>query len=449
MEQKICKSCEILLKRVIGVFMILSITVSCNNSSSQDENNKFSDWAIKNTQKINTIELTENQEDLNLLKQVVGKAEVVCLGESRHDIHEQFKLKHRLIKYLVERMNFTTFILEASLPYSNRINDYILNGNGNIDEIMSNMPGWFLWDTKEMKEILIWLKDYNQNRENDRKINFYGIDIVSPNNALDQIFEYLQKVDKPYYDKIQDKKFARNIIVDNRWQQSLQHYSELSEEEKQILIKNYTDLYQHIKQNATNYTANSSKKYYDWILKLSYSANEANNMFTETDRLKMGLIRDNAMANIVLWIKERNEKLIVWAHNVHIAKSQFTMNMFPENPIKGMGYILNQELKNKMISIGASFDRGAFENENLTFEPAKKNTIDGSLAELKIDYLLIDLKGKSKSDEVKKWLNSENLIRAQGFEMTCVPVKAFDAIYFTNIISKVNYNPATLEKLRN
>ena len=38
-------------------------------------------------------------------------------------------------------------------------------------------------------------------------------------------------------------------------------------------------------------------------------------MFSETDRLKMGLIRENAMANINFWIKERNNKVILWAHN--------------------------------------------------------------------------------------------------------------------------------------
>ena len=92
------------MKRVLGAFIILLATVSCNNSSSQGKNNKFTDWAKKNSQKIETLELTEKQDDLKLLKQIVGKAEVVCLGESRHDIHEQFKLKHRFIKYLVEEM---------------------------------------------------------------------------------------------------------------------------------------------------------------------------------------------------------------------------------------------------------------------------------------------------------------------------------------------------------
>jgi erythromycin esterase len=435
--------------RLSIIYLIFLVTVSCNNSSSQDKNDKFSDWALKNSKEITTLEITEKQDDLKFLNKIVGEAEVVCLGESRHDIHEQFKLKHRFIKYLIEEMDFTTFALEASLPYSNKINDYILNGNGNIDELMSNMPGWFLWDTQEMKNILIWLYEYNKKQEVGNKVNFYGIDIVAPNNALEQIFEYLQKVDEDYYNKIQDSNFARNLINDNQWQISLQNYSQLSVEERQTIINNYNELFQHIKQSRIRFIANSSEKEYDWILQLSYSANEANKMFSETDRIKMGLIRDNAMADISLWIKEKNKKIIIWAHNVHIAKSEFKMNMFPETQLQGMGYILSRELKDEMISIGASFNQGEFQNENRIFEPAAPNTLDGAFANFKMDYFILNFNGQTENETVEKWLNADNVIRGQEFEMTCIPKKSFDAMFFTNTISKVKYNPTTLERLRN
>ena len=431
------------------IFLILLVTASCNNSSSQEMDDKFSEWALKNSQKIETLELTQKQDDLHILNQIVGNAEVVCLGESRHDIHEQFQLKHRFIKYLVEEMNFTSFVLEASLPYSNKINDYILNGNGNIDELMSNMPGWFLWDTQEMKNILIWVYEHNKGQEIGNKVNFYGIDIVAPNNGLEQIFEYIKKIDEPYFEQIKNKNFGRRIIEDNQWQTTQQRFSELPEDEKQILGKNYNGLFKHIKQDKENYIAKSSENEYEWILKLSYSANEANKMFSETDRLKMGLIRENAMANITFWIKERNKKIILWAHNVHIGKSEFTMSVMPENEIKGMGDILNQKFGDNMVSIGASFNQGEFQEQNLTFEPAEPYTIDGTLAKLKTDYFILNLKGNSENKIVEKWLNTDKVIRAQGFEMTCIPKKSFDAIFFTNTISKVNYNPTTLEKLRN
>jgi len=437
------------MKKILGILSVMVMIINCNNSSSQNDNDPFTSWALQNSYEIKTLELTEKQKDLNPLKQIVGKAEVVCLGESRHDIHEQFQLKHRFIKYLVEEMGFTAFILEASLPYSNKINEYVLYGKGNINEIMADMPGWFLWDTREMTNIFNWLRDFNKN--NKKQVKFYGIDIVAPNNALEQIFEYLKNVDKQLFEKNQNAYYARNLINDNNWPMTLQQYSALPAEQKQILSTNYNELYNQIKQNKNRYIAKSSNKEYDWILRLAYCAKEANKMFSAEKRIDIGLIRDNAMAQNALWIiKEvlENEKVIIWAHNVHITKGEFTMTGVTES-IKGMGWILSQELKNRMVAIGASFNQGVFQESGRTFPPAEKNTFDGTLANLKMDCFLMDLRGETDNENVRNWLNSDKITRGQEFEMTFVPAKSFDAIYFIDNISKVNYNQSALEKFSN
>ena len=40
-------------------------------------------------------------------------------------------------------------------------------------------------------------------------------------------------------------------------------------------------------------------------------------------------------------------------------------------------------------------------------------------------------------------------MKGQDFEMSCVPIEAFDAVYYTNNISKVQYSEATLNKMGN
>lgn len=430
------------MKNIVLFILVSLLITSCKNSL----NEHIKEFALKNSTKIETIEFNGNKNDLSSLKQIVGDAEVVCLGESRHDIHEQFEIKKQFIKYLIEELGFTTIALEGSLPYSNRINNYILNGKGNIDQIMAEMPGWFLWDTKEIKELFLWLKKYNLNAKN--KINFFGIDIVAPNDGLTQIFDYLYKVDSPFSQEINNKYFAQNIINDNQWQSTFESYSQLTQEEKEKLIKNYNELYNHIHSNKSLYISNSSLSDYVWILQLTYSVREANNMFTSDDRIKMGLIRDNAMANNSVWIKNKNDKMIIWAHNVHIAKSEFVMSMFPETKIKGMGYILNQNLNEKLVSIGASFNKGEFENENRTFQPAEPNSIDGMLSSIGMEYFIFNLHKQSENEKIKEWFNQEQSMRGQEFEVNLIPNKAFDAIFFTNSISKVKYNPITLEKIK-
>ncbi len=433
----------------IRLSLILLAIISCNNSITENGNDAILDWAQDNASEIETLELTNRHDDLELLEQIIGEAQLVCLGESRHDIREQFMLKHRFIKYLVEELGFTTLILEASIPYSKEINEYILTGDGNLEDIMANMPGWFLWDTQEMTDIFNWMRDYNTDPENLQKLKFFGIDIMAPNNGLDQIFDFLRIVDQKALENFESKEYARSTIEDDNWQQTFQGYSGLSAGQKQILNDNYEELYMHLLQNESEYISLASAEEFNWILRLAYSARAANEMFSAEERIDMGLIRDNAMAQNTLWIKNSlsHEKIIVWAHNVHIATSEFTMSIETES-IKGMGYLLKKELGEDMVSIGAAFNHGEFQDWNRSFPYADSNTIDGTLAQLGMNFALIDLNGETDNEHVLDWLNTGNVLRAMDFYMTCVPTGSFDAFYFTDSISRTTPNPESLLRFR-
>lgn len=64
------------------------------------------------------------------LKQIIGNARVVALGEATHGTREFFQMKHRILEFLVREMGFTTFGIEATCAESNRVNDYVHTGVG-------------------------------------------------------------------------------------------------------------------------------------------------------------------------------------------------------------------------------------------------------------------------------------------------------------------------------
>jgi erythromycin esterase len=347
----------------------------------------------------------------------------------------------------VEELGFTAFALEASLPYASRLNNYILSGEGDLEDIMANMPGWFLWDTKELFLLFEWLKEHNVNTTN--KVAFYGFDIVAPNDAMEQIFDYLSQVDPAYYEMIKRDDFARELINDNFWPASSQQYSGISEERKSIINKNYEGLFQALCAKKIEYIRLSSEELYDWIVSLAYSARAAHRMFSTDDRIQAGLIRDSAMAYISSWIQKTNGKTIIWAHNVHISKAAFKMSMFPDVKINGMGSILHNEFQDKMISIGASFGSGEFKEEGRIFEPPDANSIDGVFSGVSLKYFLFDMTKEQTNKELTNWLIEENVLCGQEFEMSCVPIASFDAFFYTDYISKVQYNPQTHNKRNN
>ncbi|MCK5821388.1 MAG: erythromycin esterase family protein, partial [Bacteroidales bacterium] len=303
----------------------------------------------------------------------------------------------------------------------------------------ANMPGWFLWDTQEMSEIISWMRAYNVSPENEKKLQFYGIDIVAPEYGLNSIFDYLKKFDAAVYEELQSLSFANDLLDDSNWQATLQRVSALPSQEKDVLRANYRSLYDQILHNKVDYISLSGSKDYNWILRLAFNAQQATRMFTADTRLSMGLIRDSAMAANTLWIHRslaKSEKTIIWAHNVHITKGEFTMTGESES-IRGMGYILAQALKDDMISIGASFSQ------------ADESTIDGTLAKIGMKFGLLDLKGKTQDQDVINWLNTKKVMLGQGFEMTCIPSKSFDAIFFIDSISRTIPNQASLARFRN
>jgi len=121
------------------------------------------------------------------------------------------------------------------------------------------------------------------------------------------------------------------------------------------------------------------------------------------------LWRDKCMADNVLWIKEQNpnSKLIVWAHNWHVMK---TDNM--------QGYHLAQKLGNDYINFGFTFFDGSYMangSKGLTSYDAAiafPGTLEYLLNQLNEPLFILDLK-KIKADNHKdtKWLMEYLLYR--------------------------------------
>ena len=73
-------------------------------------------WLREHARPLQSAIPTDSNEDLLPLKAMVGEARVVALGEATHGTSEFFTLKHRIIQFLAEEMDFTVFSIEAKCP---------------------------------------------------------------------------------------------------------------------------------------------------------------------------------------------------------------------------------------------------------------------------------------------------------------------------------------------
>src|ERR1043165_3404394 len=70
-------------------------------------------WLTNHAYRIETTQTGAPLRDLEPLRNVIGTAGVVGLGDGTHGTHEYFELKLRTIEFLVREMGFTAVAMEA------------------------------------------------------------------------------------------------------------------------------------------------------------------------------------------------------------------------------------------------------------------------------------------------------------------------------------------------
>ena len=117
--------------------------------------------------------------DLEPLRQIVGPATVVGLGESIHTSGGFYLAKHRLFRYLVEKLGFRAFAMEVNWDGAAAMSAYVANCQGAPEDAMGGFFG--VWQSTEVRDLMGWMCEWNTAHPRDR-ITFFGFDIQQPGN---------------------------------------------------------------------------------------------------------------------------------------------------------------------------------------------------------------------------------------------------------------------------
>jgi erythromycin esterase len=75
------------------------------------------EWLRGNARRLRTLDPSDDDfSDLEPLRDIVGDARAVSIGESTHRMHEFYQLRHRMIRFLVRELGFTAHIMESGFP---------------------------------------------------------------------------------------------------------------------------------------------------------------------------------------------------------------------------------------------------------------------------------------------------------------------------------------------
>lgn len=164
------------------------------DESTDDRND---DLTIRLGERITRLETTDPAADLGDLEPVgdaLADARVIGLGEATHGTQEFFRLKHRLVRYLVEKQGLRLFAIEANFPETLTMNEYVLGGEGTPEKALDGMYFW-TWNTESVVAFAEWLREFNDGRPLDDRVRFHGIDAQYTAGAIERLDAFLAEVD--------------------------------------------------------------------------------------------------------------------------------------------------------------------------------------------------------------------------------------------------------------
>jgi erythromycin esterase len=425
-------------------------TLVCTEGRSSD---LFSVWAKTTAIRIRGTSPDQDAADFKPLRKMIDDARIVAVGESRHDLHEQFQFKHRMVRFLVQQMSFSAVAMEVSMPDAGRVNDYVSGGAGDAEQLVHDSLGyWDAWDTEEILALVQWLRQYNVDPAHGRKVHFYGFDMMFPSSSVAEIIRFLEKVDADHAAAFRQQ--TAHVRTEPQ---------RLSRKEWMDMRDALSKLRSDVEANRREYSARSSRDAFEWALhQISVATQAANWWLAGADGLNnRAQVREQSMAENIQWILQHegpHGRILVSAHNAHVAKGY---RRKPEgvalgSPIEPMGKYLNRVFGASLIVLAATFNQGRLQAvgpfKERTFAPALDDSLDGELRQVQLPFFILDLRTvprRVRQDSPREWKIRANVGSGDdGYDVYTAP-DSFDAVYFIDEVSRSRPNPLALAAWRN
>lgn len=283
--------------------------------------------------------------DLEPLIRQIGNTKYVLLGESSHGTSEYYKVRAELSKKLITEKGFTFLAVEGDWPACQAVNRYIKgydNKSTNAREVLKSFDRWptWMWANEEMVDLIEWLKEYNGKQTSDKKVGFYGVDVYSLWESMDEIIMYLKEINSPDIETAKEV-FACFEPFNRQPEMYGVSASIYSEDCRDEVIKLLTDIC--LKRNQYSDAEESGLSLEVNALITANAENYYKTMVVDDN--ESWNIRDRHMVEVINTINafyKSNAKGIIWEHNTHVGDARAT-DMVKEG-IVNVGQLLREQI---------------------------------------------------------------------------------------------------------
>ena len=365
-------------------------------------------WINSNAIPFNGSHLSLPHDDIEFLRDIVGEAKIVSLGENTHGTRDFFEMKARILRFLVEEMGFDAFAIEATWPESNRLDTYVRTGEGDPAVLLSGLYFW-TWNTESVLEMIEWIRSHN---EAGGDVGFYGFDMQSPGMALHNVLEYFREVDPDRTDEVGALLECLNRFAnDPSGRTPDPDYRAQTDDYRAQCGTSLNEARDLLQAGQTTYESVSGEDAFALALRSMRVAIQYHLMISDNQS------RDQFMAENTVWLHRRlglESKMVLWAHNFHVSTQP-----------GAQGWFLRQSYGDAMVVVGFSHELGTFTGvrqrgssflglDKMVLDEVRPLSHEHFLSTATAPRFFLNLRDREAGAANNAWLSSPRLFRTIG-----------------------------------
>jgi erythromycin esterase len=412
-------------------------------------------WLKENTHPIQKIrpEIGDQYQDLAFLGDLLKNKQLIFLGESSHGTAEFSSVKVRLIEYLHKKLGYRVLVFESGLGELFAENQQIQQQTST--QALKNSL-FDIWQTKEVLSVF----DYAKKSKNTRNpLHIAGMDMQAVGGYGSFLKKWFQTVNP------QMGKLAEQTEEDFSYTLSQSEPQAYKKDQSQLL-RAYQQLYQFTKQHrqqllqtypastkmlqVTQYVLQDRIHSVTSVIPYYVSYNHYQQIGNDLEAKKAydqyNIARDQVMAKHLTWITETlypNEKIIVWAHNLHIRKANSKTSNPQRSAVLNLGELLPSKIKQKSYVLGLYMNRGVSalnDHKPLTVQyPHPSGTVESILEKTGYSNVFVDLSQASKGTNTTWMFRRGSILDWGAWSEQLIPKEQYDGILFLDKVKMPQY----------
>jgi erythromycin esterase len=359
-----------------------------------------------NAHVVHSVALDGSFGDLAPLRNAIGDARVVMLGEQTHGDGTTFLAKARLIAFLHREMGFDVLAWESGMYDMDRTWRQILAGVDVHTATRRGTHGIWGWSEQVHPTLAYVAGTLN----GGRVLEMAGFDVplsgtVAEDSLAIHLTQFAREIRSPVVD---DSAWAPALVTLRNVASGRGGFVKPSNAEQQALLRILATL-------RTHATAAGGRRALWWAqvlesldacARMIWARPAGGGTTPEAD-----IIREDQMSQNLVWLANhhwRGRKIIVWAHTAHISRNLPALRSM-NGTVQGvpglrpMGEQVHAVLGNDMYALGFTAARGTYGLGTVAqpLPPPVEGSLEAHLDQLGMSYAFIDFRNRGAGGE---WL---------------------------------------------